>query len=149
MLLAHGVGTRADLPLPPMLAVVGGGLVLVISFAVLAVSWRRPRFAGGNGGQPVPATLQRVLDARALRVVLQGLTLAAMVLVCVIGLAGPQVTERNLAPWVFYIIFWVGLVPGVSAVWPSLAGAEPVTPGAHGAGRGTAARPGPGPGGLT
>jgi hypothetical protein len=111
VLLAHGVGTRADLPLPPMLAVVGGGLVLVISFAVLAVSWRRPRFAGGNGGQPVPATLQRVLDARALRVVLQGLTLAAMVLVCVIGLAGPQVTERNLAPWVFYIIFWVGLVP--------------------------------------
>jgi hypothetical protein len=111
VLLAHGVGTRADLPLPPMLAVVGGGLVLVISFAVLAVLWRRPRFTGGNGGRPVPATLQRVFDAPALRVLLQGLTLTAVVLICVIGLTGPQVTERNLAPWVFYIIFWVGLVP--------------------------------------
>jgi hypothetical protein len=94
-----------------MLAVVGGGLVLVISFAVLAVLWRRPRFTGGKGGRPAPATVQRLLDAPALRVMMQGLTSAAVVLVCVIGLAGPHVTERNLTPWVFYIIFWVGLVP--------------------------------------
>lgn len=64
-----------------------------------------------QGGRPLPAGLQRVLDAPALRVALQGVTLTAVVLVCVVGLAGPHVTERNLAPWVFYIIFWVGLVP--------------------------------------
>ena len=111
MLPAHGVGTRADLPLPPILAVVGGALVLVITFAVLAVLWRRPKFTGGKGGRPVPAGLQRALDAPLLRMALQGATLAAVTLVCVIGLAGPQVTEHNLTPWVFYIIFWVGLVP--------------------------------------
>ncbi|HZD14368.1 MAG TPA: hypothetical protein VE196_04425 [Pseudonocardiaceae bacterium] len=111
MLPAHGVGTRADLPLPPILAVVGGALVLVITFAVLAVLWRRPKFTGGKGGRPVPAGLQRALDAPLLRTALQGATLAAVTLVCVIGLAGPQVTEHNLTPWVFYITFWVGLVP--------------------------------------
>ncbi|HEY6423496.1 MAG TPA: hypothetical protein VIY28_09675 [Pseudonocardiaceae bacterium] len=118
MLLAHGVSTRADLPLPPMLAVVGGGLVLVISFAVLAMLWRRPRFTGGKGGRPLPAGLQRVLDAPALRMALQGLNLAAVVLVCVIGLAGPHMTERNLTSWVFYIIFWVGLVPASLLLGP-------------------------------
>ncbi|MDQ3764902.1 MAG: hypothetical protein M3460_26325 [Actinomycetota bacterium] len=55
-----------------------------------------------------------------LRVALQGVTLATVVLVCVVGLAGPRVTERDLAPWVFYIIFWVGLVPAsllLDPVW--------------------------------
>jgi len=120
VLLAHGVGTRADLPVPTTLAVVGAGLALVISFAVLATWWRRPRFTRGRGGRSLPAGLQRVLDAPALRVALQGVTLAAVVLVCVVGLTGPQVTERNLAPWAFYIIFWVGMVPAsllLDPVW--------------------------------
>jgi hypothetical protein len=111
MVLAHGVGTRVDLPLPMTLVVVGAALVLVISFAVLAVLWRRPRFTGGSGGRPLPAGVQRVLDAPALRMALQGVTLVIVVLVCVVGLAGQPMTEWNPAPWVFYIIFWVGLVP--------------------------------------
>jgi hypothetical protein len=59
-----------------------------------------------------------MLDAPVLRVALQGVTLATVVLVCVVGLSGSQVTERNLAPWVFYIIFWVGLVPASPALGP-------------------------------
>ena len=36
MFLAHGVGTRSDLPLPVSLAAIGAGMVLIISFVVLA-----------------------------------------------------------------------------------------------------------------
>jgi hypothetical protein len=118
VLLAHGVSTRSDLPVPIALAAVGTGLVLVISFAVLAILWRRPRFTEGKGGRPLPAALQRVLDAPALRVALQGITLVAMVLVCVVGLAGPRRAEWNLTPWVLYIIFWVGLVPASLLLGP-------------------------------
>jgi hypothetical protein len=118
MFFAHGVDTRADLPVSATLAVVGAGLVLVITFVVLAMSWRRPKFSGGNGGWPLPSGVQGVLDAPALRVTLKGLSLAVVVLVCVVGLAGPQATERNLAPWAFYIIFWVGLVPASLLLGP-------------------------------
>lgn len=118
MLLAHGIGTRTDLPLPVGLAVLGAGLTLVISFVVLATLWRRPRFTGGMGGRALPVGLQRVLDAPALRVALQGITLVLVALVCVAGLAGSQVTAQNLAPWVFYIIFWVGLVPASLLLGP-------------------------------
>lgn len=118
MFLAHGVGTRADLPVSATLAVIGAGLVLVISFVVLAMLWRRPKFSGGQGGWPLPTSVQEVLDAPALRMAMQGLSLAAVVLVCIVGLAGPQATERNLAPWAFYIIFWVGVVPASLLLGP-------------------------------
>jgi hypothetical protein len=116
--LAHGVGTRVDLPLPMTLVALGAALVLVISFAVLALLWRRPRFTGGSGGRPLPAGVQQVLDAPALRIALQGLTLVIVVLVCVVGLAGQPMTEWNPAPWVFYIIFWVGLIPASLLLGP-------------------------------
>ena len=118
MFLAHGVGTRADLPVSATLAAVGAGLVLVISFVVLGLLWRKPKLAGGTGGWPLRSAGQTVLDAPVLRVALQGLTLAAVVLVCVVGLTGPQAIEHNMAPWVLYIIFWVGLVPASLLLGP-------------------------------
>ncbi|MGH3897197.1 MAG: hypothetical protein ACRDTA_02890 [Pseudonocardiaceae bacterium] len=110
MILAHGVGTRTDLPLPVWLAALGAGMALMISFVVLAVLWRRPRLRG-DAGWPLPRSLTRMADAAATRILLQGLTLAAVVGVCVVGFAGPQVSDDNLAPWAFFVTFWVGLVP--------------------------------------
>ena len=118
MVLAHGIGTRADLPVPTALAAIGAGLVLVISFAALAALWRRPRFSGGDAGRPLPAALQRLLDAPVLRILLQAAALAAVVTVCVVGLAGPDSTVLNLAPWIFYITFWVGIVPASLLLGP-------------------------------
>ncbi|MFN2494629.1 MAG: hypothetical protein ABR608_01800 [Pseudonocardiaceae bacterium] len=42
MVLAHGIGTRSDLPLPIWLAALGAGTALMISFLVLAMLWRGP-----------------------------------------------------------------------------------------------------------
>lgn len=118
MTLAHGIGSRADLPVPPALAALGAGLALLISFAALALLWRRPRLRGAAGGIGLPTVAAAVLDSRVLRLVLQIAATAAAVAVCVIGLAGPQSTSLNLAPWAFYVSFWVGVVPASLLLGP-------------------------------
>ena len=42
---AHGIAQRADLPIPEWLFAWAAALVLVASFAALAVLWPRPRLA--------------------------------------------------------------------------------------------------------
>jgi hypothetical protein len=109
--LAHGVGTRTDLPIPIGLALFGAGAAILLTFSVLLLFWRTPRLGGSGSGRPLPAGLQRAFDAPALHRVLQALALAAAAFVVVVALAGPPDTPHNLAPWVFYVTFWVGLVP--------------------------------------
>ena len=116
--LAHGVGTRTDLPIPMGLALFGAGAAILLTFAVLLLFWRKPRLGGVDAGRPLPAGLQRVLDGAPLRRVLQVLLLAVAVLVVVVALTGPDDTPHNLAPWVFYVTFWVGLVPASLLLGP-------------------------------
>ncbi|AEA23889.1 hypothetical protein ACFQ34_32810 [Pseudonocardia benzenivorans] len=118
MLLAHGVGTRGDLPVPVELAATAAGAVLVGTFVALGLLWRSPRLRGGEAGRPVPAPVARLVGSPVLRGVLRGLVLVAAVLVVVVGFAGPAQTPRNLAPWVFYVTFWVGLVPASLLLGP-------------------------------
>jgi hypothetical protein len=117
MFLAHGVGTRSDLPLPVSLAAVGAGMVLIISFVVLAVLWRNPRLSR-DAGIPLPQVLMKVADARVTRILLQGVTLTVGLLVCMIGFIGPADLMRNLAPWALFVTFWVGLVPASLLLGP-------------------------------
>jgi hypothetical protein len=116
--LAHGVGTRVDLPIPVGLALFGAGAAILLTFAVLLLFWRTPRLGGAGAGRPLPAGLQRVLDGGTLPRVLQAAVLAAAVLVVVVAFAGPDDTPHNLAPWVFFVTFWVGLVPASLLLGP-------------------------------
>jgi hypothetical protein len=109
MRLAHGIGTRSDLPVPTGLAAVAAGAALLISFVVLALLWRRPRATGS--GRELPGVVAALLDAEPVRVGLRLATLLITVLVCVAGLAGPLDPSLNVAPWALYVTFWVGLVP--------------------------------------
>jgi hypothetical protein len=111
MVLAHGVGSRTDLPIPLGLALYGAGAAILLSFAILLLFWRKPRLGGAESGRPLPAGLQRLLDDDAVRRGLQAGTLAVAVLVTAVAFAGPTETSRNLAPWALYVTFWVGLVP--------------------------------------
>src|SRR5204862_2867337 len=61
--LAHGIGGRSDLPIPFALAVVASAVVLVVSFAALAVLWPTPRLRGARAGRPVPSVVAAVLDS--------------------------------------------------------------------------------------
>ncbi|HVE74854.1 MAG TPA: hypothetical protein VNA30_07205 [Mycobacteriales bacterium] len=116
--LAHGVGTRSDLPIPVWLALYGSGAAVAVSFAALAALWRTPRLAEANHGRPAPPRLQAVLDSPSFRYALQSVVLAVLLLVIVVALVGPTDPPANLAPWAFYVTFWVGLVPASLLLGP-------------------------------
>ena len=74
IVLAHGIGGRADLPVPLTLALYGAGLTVVVSFLALVLLWRRPRLRGAVAGRPLPAVIERVVDGRNLPGVSERLT---------------------------------------------------------------------------
>jgi hypothetical protein len=108
--LAHGVGARADLPLPVSYVVVGGGLAVLATFAALGLLWKQPRLRGGAAGRPLPVPLAAALDSRVLTAVLRLVVLALTLLVLAVAWFGPRQLPANLAPWALYVTFWVGLV---------------------------------------
>ncbi|WP_338674317.1 hypothetical protein V1460_15590 [Streptomyces sp. SCSIO 30461] len=109
--LAHGIGSRQDLPIPAFYAYAGAFTALLVSFLALGLLWPTPRFTGDTAGRPLPTALQRAADGALLRGILQALGLAAAVFVAAHLLLGPDDLDRNPAPGAVYVLFWVGLVP--------------------------------------
>lgn len=107
-LLAHGIGGRQDLPIPFSYALAGAVLTLVITFLLLGVLWREPRYADKAPGRPLPRALAALLDARGFRAALQIVGLAATAYVALAAIAGRD-DALNPTPYVVYILFWVGL----------------------------------------
>jgi hypothetical protein len=108
--LAHGIGGAQDLPVSPELAIAGAVAALTISFTVLAVAWRNPRYDARTSGRPAPRWLAAVVDSTWFRVTLR------VVGVVVTGYAAfAAVLGENLLtnPFfgMFYVWWWVGLVP--------------------------------------
>lgn len=118
IILAHGVGSRTDLPIPLALALYGAGMAVAISFAALLLLWRTPRLHTPEACIAVPPGVQKVLDSPALHRALQALALAIGLLVTAVALAGPPRTSDNLAPYAVYITLWVGLVPASLLLGP-------------------------------
>lgn len=112
MILAHGVGGRADLPLPVWLFAYSAAFALLISFVALRILWPRPRLAAWAEGTTVPAPLDT--GARALRLVAQVVVPVLFLTTLVAAWFGPDSVGENLAPTALYVVFWVG-VPVVSA----------------------------------
>ncbi len=110
---AHGVGERGDLPLPLWIFTWSAGLAVLCSFLAFGLFWGRPHLARLAAGRPIG-----VVDGivRVLAPVLRLLSLAFFVLVVLAGLFGDDRSSLNVAPWAFYIIFWVGM-QAVSAVF--------------------------------
>ncbi|MFN0090595.1 MAG: hypothetical protein ACKVWR_10075 [Acidimicrobiales bacterium] len=104
---AHGIGSRADLPLPRWLFVYGAGAGVVVSFAALRLLWTRPRLARAAEGRALPGPVSaaaRLLagGGRALGVAAWALTLAA-------AWFGAADSSANIAPVAVYVVFWVGV----------------------------------------
>jgi hypothetical protein len=110
VVLAHGIGSRQDLPIPFSYALVGAGVAVLVSFLALGLLWRTPRFRGAEAGRPLPARVQAVLDGPAFRLLLRllGLLISGFVVVAAVG--GPD-DALNPTPGFVYVLFWVGLVP--------------------------------------
>ena len=99
---AHGIGQRADLPIPLWLFAWGAALVLVASFVALTVLWPRPVL----GRLPsisllrVPAVLEWLVGA---------LGVGAFAVILWAGFAGSQTATANLAPTAIFVLAWVGI----------------------------------------
>jgi hypothetical protein len=108
--LAHGIGGAKDLPISPELAIAGATAALVVSFTVLAVAWRTPRYDATTSGRPAPAWLTSVVDATWWRVLWRVLGFALFLYVAAAAIFGEDLVI-NPVFGVFYVWWWVGLVP--------------------------------------
>ncbi len=119
--LAHGIGGAKDLPISPELAIAGAVAALVLSFTVLAVAWRTPRFDGPRSGRPVPR-LGRVVFSTPFRVAARVLGMALFVFAAVAALFGENLLTNPIFG-IFYVWWWVGLVPAsffLGPVWKAI-----------------------------
>ncbi|QLQ11941.1 MAG: hypothetical protein HZY75_14000 [Nocardioidaceae bacterium] len=109
MILEHGIGGAKDLPIPSQFAIAGASAALAVSFIVLAIAWRTPRFDAATQGRPVPR-LARVVDSAWFAWAARLLGLAFAGYVGWAAVAGP---DKILNPFlgVVYVWLWVGLVP--------------------------------------
>lgn len=111
VVLAHGIGGRSDLPIPPWLAMYAGAVAVLVSFFALAALWTTPRLRGAEAGRPLPL-LERLVDAAGTRIALRLLGVVSLAIFLFVGWLGPDDNgQANPAPTWFYVWFWVGLVP--------------------------------------
>ncbi|MDQ4005418.1 MAG: fenitrothion hydrolase [Actinomycetota bacterium] len=104
---AHGVGQRLDLPVPIWLFVYGAAAVVVVSFVALGILWKEPKLEGGRPGRPLP--FQGMFRSRAVEGVLRTLSVIVFLVVFSSAAGGRDIVALNLAPYIVYIWFWVGM----------------------------------------
>ena len=120
--LAHAFGARYELPVPVWLFIVGGALTVTLTFIVLAAFARgsAERYAGA-GWQLQGTRLGTLMGAPAVTSTLKVLGVAGLVLVVVAGFFGTTDPNRNIAPTLVWIVWWVGfsyLAMLVGNAWP-------------------------------
>lgn len=108
--LAHGIGGAKDLPIPTELTIAGATAALVISFTVLAVAWRTPRYDAATSGRPAPAGLARLVDSAAWRITWRTLGFLLFLYTAMAAVFGKDLVI-NPVLGIFYVWWWVGLVP--------------------------------------
>src|SRR3954447_8692056 len=101
MVFAHGIGGAKDLPIPAEYAIAGAGAALAVSFIVLALAWRTPRFDAAHNGRPVPSWLARIVDSPLFAAVWRAVGFAFFLYVVWAALAGPDLV---ITP-VFGVVF--------------------------------------------
>lgn len=121
VVLAHGIGSRGDLPLPVWLFAYGAGIAVIISFATLRLLWTKPRLDAAAAGSPAPGWTDAVVTV--VGGIARGAGLALFVVTLVAATIGSGDTQENIAPVGIYVLFWVGLQllsPILGDVWRTL-----------------------------
>ena len=106
---AHGLGGLTNLPIPGWMFLVGGAVVVIVSFLALAVLWHEPRLLPPDAGRPMPRAMQRAILSRAVEVAVR---IVGVVLFAVVWSAAAFGSTRglfNIAPSFVFVVFWVGM----------------------------------------
>ena len=112
---AHGVQGRAETPIPISAFFWVAGGVLVVSFAVLAFGWSRPRLTTVPW-RPAPRSLDRIVLSPVTLWVARLVVMAIFALVLAAATFGSKRLNENIAPLTIFVVWWAGLVP-VSVVF--------------------------------
>jgi hypothetical protein len=110
LLPQHGLGGAQDLPISRTLAILGAALAVAVSFVVLALAWRKPRYDAATSGRPAPGWLSGWLDSTAWRVLLRVVGLAGLFYLVLIAVRGKDLLINPIFG-IFYVWIWVGMVP--------------------------------------
>ncbi|MCW2960945.1 MAG: hypothetical protein JWM90_1332 [Thermoleophilia bacterium] len=108
-LLAHGLSVEIeDVPLPIGTFYAAAAGALVLSFLLLAVGLRTPRFSSGEL-RAEPRWLDRLAGTLALRVLARTLGVAFLVTLLATALWGSTLPAANPAPNLVFVLGWLGL----------------------------------------
>jgi hypothetical protein len=99
LILAHAFGERYDLPIPLLLFVLGGGLVVLLSFALVLRRTATPYDVIGHDADQPPA--HGSVGGPVSLVVTAGLVYA--------GVTGTQELAENIVPTAFWLLIWVAV----------------------------------------
>ena len=109
LLPQHGLGGAQDLPISRELAILGAAAAVAVSFVVLALAWRRPRYDAATSGRPAPAWLAGILDSGWWRGLWRLVGLVALVYLIVVAVFGKDLLINPIFG-IFYVWIWVGMV---------------------------------------
>ncbi|MDE0613699.1 MAG: hypothetical protein F4124_12410 [Acidimicrobiia bacterium] len=105
--LAHGVGSRGDLPLPFYLFGIGAAVALMATFVSLSFFWHRAWLPGAASGRSLGMAFGRALDVVAVPARLA--SLAVFVLALASSVSDASVGSQRFGPLTVYVALWVGM----------------------------------------
>jgi hypothetical protein len=124
-LLAHGIGGAQDLPIPTELAIAGAVAALTVSFTVLAVAWRTPRYDEATSGRPAPRWLAGIIDSPVSATAARVVGLLLFLFTAWTAVLGEDLLINPFFGLV-YVLLWVGLVPASLLLGPAWKAISPV-----------------------
>jgi hypothetical protein len=125
MISAHGIGGAKDLPVPFEYAIAGAGAALAVSFIVLALAWRQPRYDAAVQGRAFPAVLASVVESTGFAIALRAVGLVAFGYVVWAAVLGKDLLT-NPVFGVVYVLLWVGIVPASLLLGPFYRAVNPL-----------------------
>ncbi len=105
---AHGIGGRADLPVPVSFFIVGAGVAIVISFVALAALWPEPRLQQALAPRPIGGPW-----FGRLQTTLQVIGLVGFLLVVLTGVLNTD-GGPTISPILVWVYFWL-VIPFLGA----------------------------------
>jgi hypothetical protein len=95
---------------------------VAVSFVVLALAWRSPRYDEATSGRPAPTWLARLVGSAVFRGLLRLVGLLALLFVALVAVRGKDLLLNPIFG-IFYVWMWVGIVPAsllFGRVWKAI-----------------------------